>query len=139
MSSITGKGFFRTLFLSTLLVLLIVAGCGDDSKTTYTMTVGSSQTVNICFDLPLVSTATVSPMAAGIPMKYTITHDPTVTVTGLASLTGTVTTDASGQASVSFSAVVDFTGNGGASVTWEFADTSIGSGGGTQTFNSGGC
>lgn len=122
-----------------MLVLLIVAGCGDDSKITYTMTVGINQTVNICFDLPLVSTATVSPAAAGIPLKYTVTYDPSVTVSGLSSLTGTVNTDSSGQASLSFSALVDFTGNGAVTVKWEFADTSIGSGSGIQTFSSGGC
>jgi len=139
MSSIWKNGFIRALILPTTLVLLLFTGCGDDGKTTYTMTVGSSQTVNICYDLPLVSTATVSPAAAGIPMKYTVTHDPTVRVSGLASLTGTVITDANGQANISFSAAVDFTGNGGVSVTWEFADTNFGSGNGIQTFSSGGC
>jgi hypothetical protein len=102
----------------------------------HTLTVGANQTVSFCFDTSITSTVTISPADSGIPMKYTINADPSVTISS--PLTGTASTDASGGASVTFTAA-DITGTGNIRVTWEFANASDGTGSGTQTFFPAGC
>jgi len=144
MASLIGKGFFRAIFLSSMLILLIFTGCGDDIKASNTTTVvhtvaaADNQTVSICFAQDLVSTATISPATSEIPMKFTVGTTPSVTVSGLPSVSGAIKTNSSGQVSLPFTAL-DASGSGTITVIWEFANTNDGTGSSTQTFSSAGC
>ncbi len=141
MASLIAKGFFRTMFLLSMLLLLTVTGCGDDkSKVSHTLTVSANQGVSICYADQFVSTVTISPASSGISMKYTVSHDSTVTISSPSVLTGTVNTDSSGRASLSVTAVTNGpSGDGTFTVKWEFADSSDGAGSGSQVFSGNGC
>ena len=104
----------------------------------HTLAAGSSQVVGFCYATDLVSTVTISPVASGILMKYTINPDPSVTISSPALLTGTVPTDATGAASLTFTAA-DITAGGNVTVVWEFANTSDGTGSSSQVFEPAGC
>lgn len=141
MASLITAGFFRTMFLLAMLLLLTVTGCGDDKgKVAHTLTVSANQGVSICYADQFVSTVTISPASSGISMKYTVSHDSTVTVSSPSVLTGTVNTDSNGQASLSVTAVTNtFSGDGTFTVKWEFADSSDGTDSGSQVFSGNGC
>jgi len=103
----------------------------------YTLTAGQSDpNANFCF--PLNSTASISPTATGIVLRYTISLSAGVTISSPATLTGTVVTDGSGM--VSLSIIVDFFDNVGdtVSVTWSFDNPSDGANSDVQVFTSAG-
>jgi hypothetical protein len=140
MGSLGARQFLRALVVPALLLLATVTGCGDDERVMHTLTVGANSGVSICFAAPFVSTVTIAPAAPGIAMKYTVTHDSTVTVSSPTALTGTVLTNASGQASLSVTAVTNNgAGDGTFTVKWEFVNGIDGSGSGSQRFTGNGC
>lgn len=103
----------------------------------YTLVAGQSDpNANFCF--PLISTAFISPVASGIPLHYVITPSAGVTISSPVALTGTVSTDGSGMASLSIT--VNFFNNVGdtVSVTWSFENPSDGTNSGVQVFTSAG-
>ena len=114
----------------------VFTSAGSGCSGGHTLTPGPTQNVGYCFDTNLVSTVTISPADSGISMKYTITADPTVTISS--PLTGTKNTNSSGVASVTFTAA-DSTGTGTITVEWEFANASDGTGSGSQEFLPTGC
>ena len=106
----------------------------------HTLAAGASDpAANFCW--PLISTATISPVATGILMHYAITTGGIVSVTIPAALSGTVPTDASGVASLSISVNITpgaFNAGDTVTVTWSFQNTSDGTGSGVQVFTSAG-
>ncbi|MBI1795078.1 MAG: twin-arginine translocation signal domain-containing protein [Chloroflexi bacterium] len=104
----------------------------------YTLLAGASDpNANYCFNL--ISTATISPAASGIVLRYVITTSGTVTIASPA-LSGTIPTDISG--SVSLNITVDsslpFDVGDTVTVTWTFENASDGIGSGIQVFTSSG-
>lgn len=109
------------------------------SMTTHTLAAGADQlNVSYCFPTAFTSTVTISPATAGISMRYTINADATVTISSPAAMTGTALTDASGTATLNFTAA-DMTGTGTITVVWEFASASDGTGTDSQLFTPAGC
>jgi hypothetical protein len=107
----------------------------------YTLAAGQSDpNANFCFSL--VSTAVISPVATGIPLRYVITLSPGLAITSPAASTGTVPTDGSGTASLSIDVDINtFNVGSTVSVTWSFENPSDGTNSGIQVFTSagGGC
>ena len=104
----------------------------------YTLAAGQSDpNANFCFSL--VSTAIISPVAAGIPLHYVITLSPGLAITAPAASTGTVPTDGSGAASLSIDVDTNtFNVGSTVSVTWSFENPSDGTNSETQVFTSAG-
>jgi hypothetical protein len=104
----------------------------------YTLAAGQSDpNANFCFSL--VSTAVISPVAAGISLHYVITLSPGLAITSPAALTGTVPTDASGTASLSIDVNINtFNVDSTVSVTWSFENPSDGTNSAIQVFTSAG-
>jgi hypothetical protein len=107
----------------------------------YTLAAGQSDpNANFCFSL--VSTAVISPVAAGIPLRYVITLSPGLAITSPAASTGTVSTDGSGTSSMSIDVDINtFNVGSTVSVTWSFENPSDGTNSDIQVFTSvgGGC
>jgi hypothetical protein len=104
----------------------------------HTLAAGADQTVSLCFPTDISTTVIISPTDPGISMRYVITPSAGVTIFVPAVLAGTVPTDATGTASLTINAA-DPNGTGTITVLWSFANTSDGTGSGSQVFTSGGC
>ena len=104
----------------------------------HTLAAGASDpAANFCFDL--ISTVTITPPTPGILMHYAISTSGKVSVTSPAALTGAVSTDASGIATLSISVDTSsgaFDAGAIVTVTWTFENASDGVGSGNQSFTS---
>jgi hypothetical protein len=104
----------------------------------YTLIAGQSDpNANFCFSL--VSTAIISPVAAGIPLHYAITLSPGLAIISPATPTGTVLTNGSGIVSLSIDVdTTNFNVGDTVSVTWSFENPSDGTNSDIQGFTSAG-
>ena len=95
------------------------------------------------FCQPQISTATITPPTPGIPLHYVITLSNSSTVITSPALTGTVSTDASGVASLTITIdnTSPFNVGDTITITWSFVNPSDGTGSSSVviTNTSGGC
>jgi hypothetical protein len=105
----------------------------------YTLTADADEPVSFCGNqtIQLNSTATISPVATGILLRFTITSTG-VTVTP--PLTGTVATNASGMVSLSIDTDGGNSGNDNeVTIVWSFENSSQGTNTDSQQFIQNGC